>query len=637
MWLKVSTLLLAFLVTLVVGIGLSAPSLGGATVYAAQPFKLLPVPPDPIRKINPIARVQVKSAAQHLRGYAAAWAQRLKDLESRKEHDDEEYRDGPGFLWYLDFRDVPEARLDDTVAFTQWWLNQMSFARAVGYLQRVNARLYYVNILDFRWNQKARDIVGAREPYTDAAWCDEEDVVYLQKTLEIEQDAALARQNRFPTVGVVRATWLLRETLESARNGSYYDLLYARQRYGGITRRAGVGNSQKTEFVRPPTVLVESLAGRLVEVRPEQVRPGEKAYTRVPGSNVLREYRPGAEPTYSSTSRDDYKVDSTAKERTGANFPADLKDWNDAYGIDIVKDFANQRKIDVTYGSITPGSNSDEVKGSIVALNDRLVFTIPNGYGFVSMRTFDFLETTGRKDLLERSPDVPFDAEKDNLNEDAGEHLNYLPNGGQAALLTNGQKKRVEAADPQAAQNSLGKKHRATVRNPGDCIECHAPDGGYILPHNLITQMREAGVDLSIKKHRKFEKFKAFYENWEENVEPYRRAYLRLAGLATRNPLKPGDKGWTGPVLAKKYQEFMGWYDAPLKAETVAIDTGYETGLVKQAAADAAIEKGPDGEFKNARARLSNLAQGIPMARRTYEVDVHRQLQLQFVKGRLKP
>ena len=51
--------------------------------------------------------------------------------------------------------------------------------------------------------------------------------------------------------------------------------------------------------------------------------------------------------------------------------------------------------------------------------------------------------------------------------------------------------KRAEIAANKAADGRGASPARlsAGVRNPGDCVVCHGPTGGYIQPTNIIKQL----------------------------------------------------------------------------------------------------------------------------------------------------
>lgn len=401
---------------------------------------------------------------------------------------------------------------------------------------------------------------------------------------------------------MVNAAWLLRETVESDRSQSYYDLLFSFKRYGE--------NQPKKPEGRPPpagqdgTVLV--IRGqRLLTVRRSEVGESEEIVERVPGTNELKTV--GRGPGGAERERAD-PLPAGSRE----NFPANIKDWEEAFGIDLSKDFARKEKLDFDYGAVAEGGLNNPKLGSMVALNDRLIVTQPAASGKITMRSFDVEENTGAKDFVERTPDLPFEIKDNKVVSDAGELLAYLPNGGQAAMLINAKGDRVEIAGTKVANDTADRRMNPGVRNPGSCVICHAPEGGYIVPRNLVETMTADGVDTKIKDRDKLNRFRGFYFNWKKRIAPFREDYVELIVQATK---RGKGEGWTTARFVKEFQEERNRYDDPVTAAQAAIELGYNDEQVKAAAA------------RSPSARQSILNRGGTVPRKTWEKTVYRDLQ----------
>lgn len=128
---------------------------------------------------------------------------------------------------------VPKARLATKQAATRWWLNQLSTSPHAVTPETVagsHGLLWALDLRDYRWNAEAWRTVARREPYFREPWIPAEAARLLR--IRIGEEAAEEKDGTVHVIGVVRADWLFRETLESARSPSYYDLLYAERRFG---------------------------------------------------------------------------------------------------------------------------------------------------------------------------------------------------------------------------------------------------------------------------------------------------------------------------------------------------------------------------------------------------------------------
>lgn len=559
-----------------------------------------------------LLRAAPPNVDQQARLYAAWLA--LPPGERGLAREDEKY--ARAVTWYA-IAD-PKQR-ETTKRLFAWWLNQLSFAPAPGFPHDVpgsDGMLQWLDIRDFRWNCDAWAAVAEREPYAQEPWVFRDVADALRSVIGYHVPERLAKKDVFPVVGMVRGDWLLRETLESGRSTSYYDLLFASQRFGG---GEDTWRTEKRTVDHPG---------------------GDYRYPDDTG-RVSRNVKPGR-----------YEVELRYKEKgktSFVDFPKNKADWDLAFGVDVVRKY--QRNADVLWdrGAVVAGNRSDPKAGSIVALNDRIIVVVPTPGG--SLETYDFFVTAGNKDPVELAPKVPRLVAENEVHADAGELLSYLPNGGQAALLINVDQKRVEVAATQAANNQIDPRLNPGVRTIQDCIRCHGPEGGLIPPRNLVELSRAAGVDTKFKDPHDREDFEAFFLGWQKRAKAFTVPYLdlletttkqqppsawefesalrakddvRLKALTAQAGAAKASKGWTGAELAKQVAVFVASYDDPLTPDQVAAEVG--------APKDVLIELAT----KSTGGRAAYFARGQNTPRSVFEADFFRELSLRVTAAREK-
>lgn len=516
------------------------------------------------------------------------------------------HQDWP-YIRFFSWNGVPEKYYDDDRRVFSWWMNQLSFKQgyAVPYdVPGTKGRLQYVDIRSYGWNFASFQSVAEREPF-----CREEQGIgtggtqflqelkgaqpeavllaksvptvaeFLRQAVGVPVSDAVVGKDKFPLEALVWAPWFFRETIESDRSPSYYDLLFSKDRFL-VTGKGGTEVVKKTRKI-------------------EKIWPG--------GVDAVGKFYPVGTKYHVDEEYEETVVSKGAFKFV--DFPKNEKDWEKAFGIDVAKQFAKDQKIDIDYGAVVEGGQDIPNRGSVVSLHNRLLVTIPTPSGGVAMKTFDVAETTGERDFVEQAPKLPFGE----ITFDAGELLAYLPNGGLAALLTNAKGDRLETADNRFAKDGSDTKMDARVRNPGSCVICHAPAGGYILPRNLIEEMLKTGIDLKVKDKEKRDRIEAFYLGWEGKIKAYTTPYEELIVKTTRNKLDPASKGWTGAQLSAKFLQFRNWYDDPVTVEQAAVEMGLEVGAFKVLC------------LKSPKARLNQLVRGMPIPRRTWDVDTFRE------------
>jgi hypothetical protein len=233
------------------------------------------------------------------------------------------------------------------------------------------------------------------------------------------------------------------------------------------------------------------------------------------------------------------------------------------------------------------------------------------------MRTFDVFETTGDRDYTEKLIFKRGRFVKGNGADavfDAGELISYLPNGGFAGFLINGNGDRAEIAATKVANATNDPGLNPGVRNALDCFGCHAPNGGYIMPPNFLKDFEDLGGEARFADPERRNRVKGFFYRWQGRVKGYRERFENLVSECTAD--RPGEKGWTGAKVAEELMAFRKWYDEPLQLEDVLSEIGM-----------------PEKEYKRI-AKLTGdyrpiaVLKGKTIPRRTWEVDVFKKLQL---------
>jgi hypothetical protein len=553
--------------------------------------------------------------------------------------------------WY----GVPRKFLPQFVRLFGVYVNQLSFNPNVEVPREVpgsGGSLHYLDARDYNWNAGSLQRVGERDLYVAEPWVDHEQAEYLRRKLlaplsERALDGRVmavpgGRVERQKVVAAGTVLWgpqLLRDALESDRSPTYYDLLFAEQRFLDLEVQGGgeeepsrpiVRRTRRVRRVRVPARVPDS--GRYFwqgPRGPEPLEPGE----RWPEGAVLRDAGGRLEPyepppdRWKETEKIEDEPDRVPGRRSlpracityrFVDFPRDEDDWDHAFGVDKVRALMRERRMDLDFGAVVEGGRDKAGAGSIVALQNRLLVTLQGPFG-AAMETYDVKETTGLRDYSESLmfKGLPY---RPGLGaravRDAGELLAYLPNGGQAGLLVNGEGKRIEVADGHFANDTDDKQMNPGVRTYQACARCHAPSGGYIIPRNVASERNKAGVAAKFKTREQRNRYLAFFKDQKARIEGFQKPYLEhVADLSVRAG-QPGAKPWTGRDYADAIREFIAWYDAPLDAVQGAAEVGVSLEAFKLLAA------------KSPFARPGDMLQGESVPRKTWEVDVMPNLQI---------
>ncbi len=413
---------------------------------------------------------------------------------------------------------------------------------------------------------------------------------------------------------VVNAYQLFRDGIESNRSSTYYDLLYASERHPDP-------DGGKIEFATLPREPIKPVAkpweGGVWPPDGKQYPAGSFTYVHLEDQDEydkkLAAFKAGI------TKADVLPKRPISIKDAGkgiANFPDKGVDFERRWGAEIDAKTIKTLLIDPRIGGIAAGTDGDAKNGSYVALNDRAIRIIPTIFGW-SARTFDVFENSGEKDHLERFREIALGDAK----ADAGEILASLPNGAQAALLVNGEDKRVEIANSAAAQirsDKIDPRYR-DVRTHMGCIGCHAPNGGFIAFTEQYKDSIEKGIKSKILDGYEAARIRDFYFSWEKSIKRWRDPYENFIESATRTEK---DKPWTGAQFWEQVKRSRDGYDSPVTIETVAFEFGMPVETMRLKILGKTEKDSPID------IRLNNLAIGKSMPRRTYEVDVAFKLNL---------
>jgi hypothetical protein len=509
------------------------------------------------------------------------------------------------YVRYLSFYDLDEpADLRRHVKLSNWWNNQMSFDEYFHLLKPVRgtgSRLYSLDLRDYRWNSPAWYAVAAREPRFRQPW------VYFREAEALRREAGYydvrpGEDGTTPVVVVVSGMWFLRDTLETNRSTSYYDLLFAERRFAV--------DGEKTHEFRFVSVKKEFWPGG--------VDPSDgKEYER--GTYTVRTTH--------------YRTVQDWKAYDFSGFPRDEAELEKALGVDVVKAFAKREQIDVDSGALVAGGRDDPQNGSIVALQNRLVAVLDGPLG-PYMKTFDVTRTAGLKDY---SQSLLFAGRRFRRGEgakavaDAGEILFYLRNGGQGGILINGEGKRVEVAGSNVANDTSDRRLNPGVRTYESCLTCHSGSGGFIPPDNLYAKWKAAGIKLKFDTPEQRNRVEGFFRGLDKRMKSAQERYQDLVADTTQ-PFADepkGTKAWNGADVAAEVLRFRDEFDGPVDARQAARELGIPEPALKWLAVRAGVEAPNEkGVVVQRNQRSQELVQGLSIPRSAWDDDSFRQLGL---------
>jgi hypothetical protein len=134
------------------------------------------------------------------------------------------------YIRFLSWLGTPVNRLARDQQTLSFVLPQLSREPDVEFAKEVpgsDGLLWALDLRDWGWNNEAWRNVALREPYFREPWISQGTAETLRRLIYTSQD-----RKTFHVEAIVRADWFFRETAETDRSTSYYDLLYARERFG---------------------------------------------------------------------------------------------------------------------------------------------------------------------------------------------------------------------------------------------------------------------------------------------------------------------------------------------------------------------------------------------------------------------
>jgi hypothetical protein len=480
------------------------------------------------------------------------------------------------YLVFFAFPEVPGEVLGRVVTTWRYAVNKVSTSPGVVRGAEVpgsGGRLWAVDYREPRWNLPAVLAVAARD----------------RRYREPHVSPALARRLRELTGGkqdpktfhlgvVLPGAWFAREVLETDRSPAYYDLLYAGERFGG----AAPGWAPYDTTVTADRTPVGDLSGafKAALTRGQAVR-----VTHQTDNPKLVYVAAGGLEGYCRAAD---LAPAPAGPAAARDFPATDRDFDKKWGAAAARDFLKAEKLRVAVGAVVAGAKSDPVRGSYVAYQDRVLYLLQTPLG-VYMRTFDSLKTAGKRNYADK--DQVRRVLLEDLEFDAGEFLASMPNGLQAALLTDGNGKRVEFADSRVARNTRDPVD-VTVKTSIACDVCHAPQYGVLAPtNNKVLEAIGRGVRLLDKDPEVRAELEGFFKGLDASLPVWRVRYqVALVGV-TASPADP--KGWTGQRLAAELLAFRDGYDAPVGPDQAAAELGYpKLAVILAALVDGSVDAG---------------------------------------------
>jgi hypothetical protein len=478
----------------------------------------------------------------------------------------------PFQIWFS-FHTLPPADRADFQRIFTFWLNHLSASPRIVRLEYLQDNL--IGRLDVRdapnWTRTGWQVVGNRDYLFR-----EPNIPHL--VTQFVRDFTGVKQDRETlAVGSVLNAWqFFRDTIESNRVSSYYDILYGKQRHpdGIVLPPSGISRPAKIE-----RKVVSWEGGKWKDGK--EYPAGSFTYYK----DIVIEPAVEASP---------FPRVIPSEKKGDANFPATGKDFETIWGADVSAEALKKLGVDPRVGGIALGKLDGNGAGSFVALRTRAIRVTPSAYGNVS-RTFDVFRSQGDKDHRRRFGQIS----KGEIGADGSEILATLPNGAQAGLLCNDKDERVEIAPSDLAQVDSKIDKFADVRTHMSCIVCHAPFGGFIPFNEQVRAALEAGIKLSAqdddpaKQRQKARDVEAFYLDWEYKVKGWQAPYYRFIEQTTFDPKTK--QSWKPAEAVKQLQRFRDEYDKPLKIDQACRELGVSPAQLRIAIlAKKPVEIGPN-------------------------------------------
>lgn len=457
---------------------------------------------------------------------------------------------------------LPEDRGDFNILF-RFWLNHMSGSRRIVKGQLIEGGLILkIDIRDaVNWTRTAWEIVGNRDYIFRESWIPHRETEFIRRSAGVKQNP-----DTLAAVVVMGAWQFFRDSIESNRVQTYYDLLYAAERHPDGDLLVPVGG-----VVGPPAP-PQTITRKVPTDWEGGVWPGD-------GVNYPKGAFKYNKEVIEVVPDKSNPFPVVGKPKGGQkNFPETGAEFEKRWGGELDKDFLKQFGFDPRVGGIGLGKLTDPNKGSFVAMNDRAVRVTPSRLGGVVSRTFDVNKSEGERNHLENFGQIALGK----IKADGSEILATLPNGAQAGLLCDGNDKRVELAPSTLAQvgDDFDKKYK-DVRTHMSCIICHLPNGGFIPFNEQIRASIKAGVLLTSGERATDRQVEDFYLSWEKSVKSWQQPYKDFLEETTTEFVAGKPVAWDAKKLVEKLKKFRDTYDLGLNLDTASRDFGISPDLLK--------------------------------------------------------
>ncbi len=524
------------------------------------------------------------------------------------------------FTKYLSFITVPKDQRDSFRRVFRWWFNHTNGSRGLVEERPITASNGTLIKIDIRqainWTRAAWEVVGNRDYLFREPWLPHRETEFLRLATGVKQDP-----KTLAACSLMNAFQLFRDGMDGNRSTTYYDLLYASERFPDgdlqfqvVPKPVEIGPAPE----RPPEVLWE---GGVWPLDGKEYPAGSFKYTKKSAFEKWEKDLAAWEAAKADNARIIPARNTPGKGEK--NFPAKGADFEKRWGGDVSPEDIKKFLVDPRFGGIAVGSENDPKAGSFVALNDRAIRITASKLvqgGWVA-RTFDVTENTGDRDHMERVIQIA----QGDIKSDAGELLATLPNGAQAAMLVDGNDSRVEIANTAAAQIRGGKIDKfVDVHTHMSCLVCHGQNNGFIPFSEAVQESIKKGLQAKTIDEKLGTQVRDFYTKWERAVRGMQDPYLFYTSDATAT--KDDPKGWTGPTAVKQFQASRDWYDLPVTPEIAAMEFGMTAATLKKLLLD--LSQGRGGVRESIKTRVNQLAVGQSIPRRTWEVDTSQEIGL---------
>jgi hypothetical protein len=535
------------------------------------------------------------------------------------------------FVRYFWWGSTPDDRLvHDVTNFSVYLNTTNSQVRIVlpTPISGTDFRLWAVDIRDLGWTVNAFASVAHRDRVFTEPNVDHYLAEKARRLIGVAQDAKF-----FHAEAVVPGAWFTWTVMNpgESQTDNYYDLLYARERFG--------------DDIIGPQVDIPTAVTAANVLTPEPVKPTGKPWPGGVWKDDGKYYAPGSFTWIPIDELKQWEKDHAAWEQAKANptappakapaivlpigtrfdgkakknFPENLQQFQDRWGRTANRAFLDGQKIFVDKGAVVAGSYNNKTRGSFVAYNDRVI-RIQNGEfnnGGGNMDTQDFDRTSGRKNPA----NLPLETSLGQLLEDAGENLYTLPNGLQAALIHGAapERKRVDHADSKFVHSSLDPRDVTIWDGYSSCCLCHARSHGVLAPsNNRVNEAKAKGLRLNFLNKNDELVVNGFFKLEDYRLEQIRMPFKEALKEATTLTEAPP---WNGTQWAEATVNFISWFNDGIDIYQASAELGVPP-LVTLIACAQLLGKDNVGNF-GSKAIFVN----FPIGRAEWTDDVQPELQ----------